>query len=162
MATDMFLFFEGSTIKGETADNAMKSKHAIDIQSFSWGLSNSGTAHVGGGAGAGKSNFQSVSVTKGLDKASAPLKTCLLTGEHIGRAQIVFRKAAGKAPLEYLVYKMEDVMVTSYSIGGGGDSPTESITLDFAKVAVEYKIQDEKGAGKAAGEFTWNIKENHK
>ena len=41
-----------------------QTKDKIDILAWSWGLSNSGTAHVGGGAGAGKVNVQDISVTK--------------------------------------------------------------------------------------------------
>jgi hypothetical protein len=49
MAMDMFLDIKD--VKGESRDGKFKDK--IDILSWSWGLSNSGTAHVGGGAGAG-------------------------------------------------------------------------------------------------------------
>ena len=41
MAVDMFLELEG--VKGETNDKAYKSKNAMDILAWSWGLSNTGT-----------------------------------------------------------------------------------------------------------------------
>jgi hypothetical protein len=34
--------------------------------------------------------------------------------------------------------------------------------LNFGKAAIEYKIQDEKGQGKADGNFTWDIAANTK
>ena len=47
MAMDMFLEVIG--VKGESRDKTKKEK--MDILAWSWGASNSGTAHVGGGAG---------------------------------------------------------------------------------------------------------------
>ena len=60
MATDIFLTLDG--IKGESIDD--KHKEAIDVVSWSWGLSNEGTFHSGSGGGAGKANFQDISITK--------------------------------------------------------------------------------------------------
>ena len=45
---------------------------------------------------------------------------------------------------------MSDVLVSSFQTGGsgGGDVvPTDQISLNFAKIEVEYKEQDTKGAG---------------
>src|SRR5262245_29190635 len=40
------------------------------VLAFSWGLSNTGTTHVGGGGGAGKANVQDLSLTKFIDEHS--------------------------------------------------------------------------------------------
>ena len=50
MAVDMFLKLDG--IKGESADH--KHKDEIHIESFSWGLSQTGAHGSGGGGGADK------------------------------------------------------------------------------------------------------------
>src|SRR5260221_14165 len=55
MAVDMFLELEG--IKGETSDKAFKSKNAMDLLAWSWGLSNTGTFHQGTGGGAGSTGL---------------------------------------------------------------------------------------------------------
>ncbi|MEP6506288.1 MAG: type VI secretion system tube protein Hcp, partial [Betaproteobacteria bacterium] len=69
MAMDMFIKI--GDLKGESVDK----KHAgeIDVLAWSWGISNSGSAHVGGGAGAGKANVQDLSFTKYIDKSSPDL-----------------------------------------------------------------------------------------
>jgi type VI secretion system secreted protein Hcp len=66
--------------------------------------------------------------------------------------------------VEYLKIKMEEVIVTSISTGGSGgeDRLTENVTLNFAKVGVDYQSQDEKGAKKDTKNMTWNIAENAK
>jgi len=70
MATDMFLDL-GQKIKGEAVDAAFKD--TIQVLAWSWGVSNSGTFHMGKGGGAGKANFQDISFTKYIDTASCPL-----------------------------------------------------------------------------------------
>src|SRR4051794_41390706 len=49
----------------------------IDVLAFSWGVSNSSTGSLGSGAGEGKANFNDLSITKLVDKASPMLfKAC--------------------------------------------------------------------------------------
>lgn len=159
MAVDMFLELDG--IKGESTDS--KHKEKIDILAWSWGLSNTGTFHHGSGGGAGKVNFQDISITKYIDKATSDLLFHCASGKHIAKGTIIVRKA-GEKPLEYLTIKMDKIMVSSQSTGGSGGEErlTENITLNFSKVALEYKIQDEKGGGKDGGTFTWDIAANTK
>lgn len=157
MAVDMFLKLNG--VKGEARDS--KHKDEIDVLAWSWGASNSGNAHMGGGVGAGKVNIQDLSFTKYIDVASTDLMKACCNGKHFDDAVLVVRKA-GEKPLEYLKIKLTEVMITSVSTGGSGgeDRLTENVTLNFAKVKVEYTPQDAKGAGGAATEMTWNIAEN--
>ena len=71
MAVDMFLKIEGEEVKGGAKDHTHKGE--IDVLAWSWGASNSGSFHTGGGGGAGKANFQDLSVTKYIDRASTAL-----------------------------------------------------------------------------------------
>jgi type VI secretion system secreted protein Hcp len=160
MAVDMFLKIDG--IPGESKDKVHKDR--IDVLAWSWGASNSGTAHVGGGAGAGKVNVQDISFTKYLDKASPELFLRCCNGKHIPESTLIMRKAGGESPLEYLTITMTDVMVTSYSTGGSGgeDRLTENLTLNCAKVKVLYKEQTEKGGVGDQPQTGWDIQANVK
>jgi type VI secretion system secreted protein Hcp len=161
MAVDMFLELDG--IKGETADKSFKSKHAMDILAWSWGMSNSGTFHSGTGGGAGKANFQDISITKYIDLASPNLMLFCSNGKHVTKGTITIRKA-GENPLEYLKISLEKIHVSAYSTGGSGgeDRLTENVTLFFAKVKVEYAQQDEKGGKSGTNDFGWDIAQNTK
>lgn len=162
MALDMFLNL-GDDIKGESKDGDAKHKGTIDILAWSWGMSNSGSTHMGSGSGAGKANFQDISVTKYIDKASCPIMFACASGQHIEKATLTVRKAGG-TPVEYFVITLTNVLVSSYSTGGSGgeDRLTENVSLNFGQVAIEYKMQDTKGQGKADGNFTWDIAANTK
>jgi type VI secretion system secreted protein Hcp len=161
MAVDMFLKL-GDKFKGESRDKTHA--QAIDILAWSWGMSNSGTAHMGGGAGAGKVNVQDISVTKYVDAASAGLLLACATGEHIDSADLIVRKA-GTTPVEYIKVTMTEVMITAVSTGGSGgeDRLTENVTLNFAKVKFVYTEQDATGKAKTpAKEMTYDIAQNVK
>jgi len=159
VAVDMFLKL--GPLKGESKDS--KHKGEIDILAWSWGASNSGNAHVGGGAGAGKVSVQDISVTKHIDLASPNIMLFCANGKHIDKGTITVRKA-GENPLEYIKITMEKLFVTSYSTGGSGGEErlTENVTLNFAKVKVEYNQQAEKGGKGGSSDFGFNIAENAK
>ncbi|MFT6903782.1 MAG: type VI secretion system secreted protein Hcp [Oleiphilaceae bacterium] len=157
MAVDMFLKLEG--IDGESQD----AKHGkeIDVLAWSWGMSQSGTTHMGAGGGAGKVNVQDISITKYLDKSSTNLMNYCATGKHIKEAILVVRKA-GASPLEYVIITMTDVLVSSISTGGSGgeDRLTENLSLNFGAYKVVYTPQKEDGSGDAALETGFDIASN--
>jgi type VI secretion system secreted protein Hcp len=158
MALDMFLNIEGE-ITGEAQD--AKHKDEIDVLAWSWGMSNSGSFHTGGGGGSGKANFQDLSVTKWVDNASPILMLYCANGDHFPKAKLTVRKA-GKTPLEYLIIDLKNVLITSVSTGGSGgeDRLTENVSLNFQAVKVSYVKQKEDGTGEAAKEFAWDIAKN--
>ena len=160
MALDMFLNM-GAKIKGESRDKVQGPKGDIDILSWSWGMSQSGTTHMGGGGGAGKANFQDISLTKYVDKASNGLMTALAKGSHIEKCVLLVRKA-GEGQQRYIQITMEEVLVSSLSTGGSGgeDRLTENVTLNFAKVKFSYAVQDSKGGVAADADFGWDIAAN--
>lgn len=159
MAMDMFIKI--GDLKGEARDKAHGGE--IDVLAWSWGMSNSGSAHVGGGAGAGKVNVQDLSFTKYIDKSTPDLMLAACNGKHFPDAKLTVRKA-GETPLEYLIITMTDVLVTSVSTGGSGgeDRLTENVTLNFAKVKVNYVEQTEKGTPGDKPEMGWDIQGNVK
>jgi type VI secretion system secreted protein Hcp len=160
MAVDMFINM-GPKIKGETKDDAQKAAGDIDVLAWSWGMSQSGNMHTGGGGGAGKVNVQDLSFTKWVDSASGPLMQHCCAGTHIDEIKLLVRKAGGKQE-KYITVTLKRCIITSVSTGGSGseDRLTENVTINFAEVLYEYFIQDDKGATKASGKCGWNIESN--
>ena len=157
MAVDMFIKLEG--VEGEAKDD--KHKGWIDVLSWSWGMSQSGTMHMGGGGGAGKVNVQDLSFTKYIDKSTADIMIHNASGKHYPKADVVVRKAGDK-PLEYLKIQMKNVLISSISTGGSGgeDRLTENVTLNFETVKVEYTPQKADGSGDAVQTFGWDVGKN--
>ena len=156
MAVDMFLKIEG--IDGEAQD--AQYGRQIDVLAWSWGASQSGTTHFGGGGG--KASFQDLSVTKWTDRSTAILLARLADGRRIDEARLTVRRG-GEKPVTLLVLTMKRLLVTSLSLGGSGgeDRLTENITLNFAEFSFQYVEQLWRGELGAKPEFSWNIATNH-
>ena len=156
MASDIFAKL--GDIKGESLDD--KHKDEIKILSWSWGVANTRPPATGSGAGTGKATFSDLAFTHKIDKASPLLLQGCATGQHIKDATITRRKA-GKGQQEFLVIKMSDVVITSVSESddSGGDQ-TETVTLAFAKVDVEYRPQKPDGSLAAGLHFKYDLKSN--
>ena len=159
MAVDMFIKIEG--IDGESLDKEHKGE--IDVVSWSWGMSQSGSFHMGGGGGSGKVNIQDLSITKYVDSSTPNLMAHCSTGKHIPEVLLTIRKAGGDAPLEYYKLGLKKVLVSSLSTGGSGgeDRLTENATFNFAEVEVLYQPQSATGE-KEGGEirYGFNVEEN--
>ncbi len=158
MAVDMFIKIDD--IKGESLDKAHKDE--VDVLAWSFGMSQSGTTHMGGGGGSGKVSVQDISVTKYVDKSSPNLMGSCCSGKHYKKALLTVRKAGGDKPVEYIKITMEDIIVTSISTGGSGgeDRLTENVSLNFAKFVMEYTPQDQTGAAGTPIPTGWDIAAN--
>jgi type VI secretion system secreted protein Hcp len=157
MAGDIHLKL--GSINGESNDD--KHKGEIDVLSWSWGMTQTGSTGKGGGGGVGKVGFQDIVVTHYVDKASPNIMNACATFEPVAEAILTVRKA-GKTPQEYLIIKMNDVLVTSVqpAANGNGESPVEQFTLQFAKVDLEYKPQKPDGSLDAGLHFKYDVTAN--
>ncbi len=157
MAIEVFL--EITDVNGESKVQGFED--TIDILAWNWGMSQSGTAHLGGGSGAGRVSVQDMSFTKFTDSATHALMRACCNGHHFPKAVLTARKA-GKTPLVYLTITMEQVMVSNVSTGATPDDErqTENVSLNFAKVTVDYTPQDEKGSGGAKKTMKYDIAKN--
>ena len=159
MAMDMFIKIDD--VKGESQDS--KHKDEIDVLAWSWGMSQAGSFHAGGGGGSGKVSIQDLSFTKWIDRSSPNMMQYCAGGKQYKEAKLTVRKAGGKDPVEYLTITMKDVIVTSLSTGGSGgeDKLTENVTLNFAEVHVSYQQQKADGTKEGGPvKFDYDIAKN--
>ncbi|HEY0928782.1 MAG TPA: type VI secretion system tube protein Hcp [Gemmatimonas sp.] len=158
MAFDTFIKI--ATVDGESTATGMEK--AIEIFSFSWGASNPTTVSSGkDGLSAGKVSISSFNIMKKTEASSTKLFQACCNGSHFANAVVTMRKATGKGgQQDFLKYTFTDVMIESVQwsgSSGGDDTPTESVSIAFAKVEVEYKTQDDKGGMKVAGQASWDL-----
>jgi type VI secretion system secreted protein Hcp len=154
MASDLFLKLDG--IPGESTDD--KHKGEIEIESFSWGLTNTGAAAGGGGVG-GKAQFEDLVLVAGTSAASPVLFVSAASGKHLKEAHLTVRKAGDK-PFDFYKVTLEDVLITSYRTAGGeGDGPVDQFSLNFAKIDVSYSPQKADGSFDAAVTGGWDVKQ---
>ena len=155
MATDIFIKI--GDIKGESND--AKHKDEVEVLSWSWGVAQSGSV-AGPGGGTGKASFSDFNFMHRIDAASPLLMKACATGQHIKEATVTNRKA-GKGQQEFLIIKMNDVLITSVQPAmSNADGGMEAVSLQMAKVALEYKPQKEDGSLDAGVVFKYDIKAN--
>ena len=157
MAHDMFMKIDD--IKGESQDAAHKDE--IDVVEFKWGMTQTGTAHVGPGGTAGKVQVKDLFFTKYVDRATSPLAKLCASGKHLKTAVLTLRKAGG-TPIDYLKITLEDLIVASITHGGAKDDDrfTEDVTLNFARMKMEYVPQKADGTGDASVHMGWDVAGN--
>jgi type VI secretion system secreted protein Hcp len=154
-AVDYFLKIEG--IPGESTDSQHKGE--IELESFSWGATNSGALGGGGGGGAGKVQIQDFHFVKRLDKASPKLFLAVSTGQHL-KSAVVTGRHAGRQGQDFLVYRLSDVQVSSYQIGAlshAAGEPSDQISLNFGRVEIEYRPQKPDGTLDSPITVGWDV-----
>jgi type VI secretion system secreted protein Hcp len=158
VAVDYFLKIDG--ISGESTD--VKHKNEIQLESFSWGETNPGSAGPGGGGGgAGKVQMQDLAFTMTVNKASPKLLLACATGKHIKQAVLTARRA-GKTQQEFLVFKFTDIVITSYQTAGAAfaEIPVDQVSLGFSKIEFDYRPQKPDGSLDSSVKAGWDLKQN--
>jgi type VI secretion system secreted protein Hcp len=162
MPSDYLLEIDG--IKGEAQDS--KHKDTIEVESFSFGATHSGSFAHGMGGSTGKVSFHDITFTTKTNKASPNLMVAVATGKHLGKAVLRVRKATGDGgQQEYYTITLTDVLVSSYQTGGhaGENSiPVDQFSLNFAKIKFAYKPQNAKGGLDPEVEGEYDIKQQKK
>jgi type VI secretion system secreted protein Hcp len=156
-AVDYYLKLEG--IDGESQD--AKHKNEIELLSWSFGATQGGSFATAGGGGIGKVSMHDFHFVKHVDKATPKLLLACANGEHITKATLIARKA-GKEQQEYLKIMLSDVLVSGYSTSGNGQggAPLDEISLNFAKIEVEYKEQKADGSLGGIIKSGYDLKQN--
>ncbi|HEX7582856.1 MAG TPA: type VI secretion system tube protein Hcp [Gaiellaceae bacterium] len=118
----------------------------IEVLSFSWGVTQSSSRGTGGGGGAGKASFQDIHFVQSTQSSSPLLLKAVATGQHIKNVLMTFIKGESNKGGGFLKIKLEDVLVSSYQAGGAEgsntDTPSEEVSLNFAKIEFDYTAPD--------------------
>ncbi len=153
---DYFLKIDG--IDGEAQDKTHKNE--IQLESWSFGETNAGTAGMGLGMGAGKVQMGDFHFVMRSNKASPKLFLACADGEHIKKAVLTCRKA-GKDQQEYLKWTFTELLVSSYQTGGSASSdvvPLDQISINFTEAQIDYKEQKADGTLGGAVTTKYNVK----
>jgi len=143
MAFDAFLKLDGIT--GESQGGT------IQLQSFSWGVSNPSSASTGSGAGAGKASFQDFSFTSAVGKQSPQLFRSAVEGTTIGTGTLTINDK-----VEPITIKFSEVFISSYKLDEGAiklsegaiklsegavqlGAPMEAVSFNFTSVEFQAR-----------------------
>ena len=139
MAVNAYLIIEG--IEGQSTSR----KKAIDIYSFQFGASlPTSFSQSTGESRAGRADFGDVTVSKAVDKTSPILFQHCVSGNFFNKVEIVYDKPMGTKQEDYFKIEMQDAVISSISLAGGNENPTESLSFAFKKIKVSYNPEKDK------------------
>lgn len=158
MASEDF-YLKIDTITGES--EAIGFEKQMQIQSWSFGASNAGSARQGTGMGSGKVSLQDFHFVVENGSASVQLFLATCKGNHIPNAILSCRKTGGDGT-PYTFYKVtfNDLVISSFQTGGsaGGGLPIEQISFNFTKITHEYFNQKPDGSVSLTNTVTYDVK----
>jgi type VI secretion system secreted protein Hcp len=153
----MAIYLKLDPIKGSVTDS--KFKDQIELTSFQWGAGIGVGSPRGGDRTTSEPSVSEITASKKLDKASEGLFKQLLMGDSVAKGTISFTAAIKGESVAYAVLDLEDVIISSYSQSSGGDFPTESISLNFAKFVYSFSSRDGKQTASPV-RLTYDLAEN--
>ena len=93
----------------------------------------------------GDTTLGDVVVVRQLDKSSTKLQESCANGTFFKEVEVHFCTTVKNKQEPYLTYKMDNVIITSYSFHGnssGSPLPSEQITMGYTKVEWTYIVVD--------------------
>ena len=158
MATSCYL--KADPLKGESTD--IDHEEWIEVESWSFGVTQPTSGPSGtGGRSAARADFQSLCITKAVDKSSVDLNLHCAKGDHIEKMILEVCQETGEK-VNYWKMEFENAMVQSVSISGGGSMrPAESVCFVYDKCIWTYvAVNDDGSAGDKIGPKNWNLRIN--
>jgi type VI secretion system secreted protein Hcp len=172
MPLDNYLVFpeaSGTPTIGDTAQtnpslaSSYPNAGVIEVTSFEFAVENTTTiGSPSGGAGAGKTDFDSLVISRTIDKAS-PVLFSLAAAGHVFESIQMYVRLAGATPVTVIGYEFGTVVITKIDWAGttGADAFTETLTLECGSVTMAFQPRNADGTAAApVAVGGWNRVEN--
>lgn len=135
-----------------TIDGLTPSGQAIEVNSWSWGITNTSTMTT-----VGKVTVHDLNIVKTMDAMSPLLFGAVAQGKHYASATLTLTKG-GEMPAEYARYVFDDVLIKGAELGGNNpDVPRENVTLAFRKVSQQFTPTTDTGKAGTPTQFSWDL-----
>ncbi len=157
----MILIKFATEIKGDSTVASHENWITVDSLQLSVGRAISAS---GGGTDRETSNpsFSEITLSKTMDKASTELMMQATCGKSLGEATIHFIQTGGADAKgqHFLEYKLEEAIISSYSVSSGGDRPTEDISINFNGFKMTYNTFKDGNISEKGAEKGWDLSKN--
>ena len=121
--------------------------HVGEIRVLAWSLGASLSIDAVTKLQSGRRSWTDLTFTKHVDRTTPLLYLALVNNDEI-KAELLVRTIA-ETPIDTLKISIDKGRVHSMSSGsGGGTSMSETVTLSFAKITIDYMMQ---GQGRSRG-----------
>jgi len=134
----IYMDYNSKTPKGNVTAKGFEDQ--IELHSIQWGVGRSISMTTGAGQNreASDATFSEVTITKPMDKASSGLFEEATWGVE-GRTVVISCTKTGAGQQDvYVEYTLENCLISSYSISTSGDLPSESVTLSYGAMLMNF------------------------
>ena len=135
------IFMKVAGITGDTQTKEFSGD--IELNSFQLGIEH--PIDIATGQSSGKTIFSPIAITKIMDSSSPALFSKVASGQSISQIDIFFAKTTPSGLQTYAHYILKNVIISSYSVSSGGDTPSESIILSFETIQFEFSTTNADG-----------------
>jgi type VI secretion system secreted protein Hcp len=109
----------------------------------------------------GRPNHQDMTITKYVDLATCPLLGACNAATNLKTVTLTVGRNDAGTVLPYLVYTMENTIISSVShSGGSGDRIVETLTLNYTKIKWDYTEQKTDVGKKGNNGAVWDLAKN--
>lgn len=141
----MAIYLKNDKIPGIVTTEGFKNQIELNSASFGSGRDMGMSKRSDANRGHAEPHLSEISIAKQWDAvASGKLLQDSFAGVGDHTVTISFTTTSKNKVLAYMTFELEGVVVSNYSIGGGGDSqPQESFNLNYTKITVTtYEVKD--------------------
>lgn len=112
----------------------------IELHSLTWGATRQVQSPMGKSADreATWPNVSEMTVTKSMNVSSNPLFEEAVGGTLDGDVKIALCTIRNKAMVELAQYTLRNTMISGYTLTTSGDTPLETLSLNFTQIEVKY------------------------
>ena len=158
-----YMILQIPEVSGETTLEGFMEPPGIEIMSYSWNVSNpiqSSPSNVG--RTTGRPNFGELVVTKALDSTSPVLADDCASARNLGDVvlSLVRQDEAAGENLTYMKYELKNTLISSVSVGGSGEIPVETLSLNYSAINWIYVGQKTEMASEANAARGWDLATN--
>lgn len=131
----------------------------IELHSFQFGVGRAISMDSGNAANRahGRPSLSEITVTKNMENSSFGLLKEVLSGNAGKKVKISVVEVAADQLKEYVVYELEDVLISAYSVSTGGGVPSESISLSYAKITASFTSADKSNKAGAQMRVSYDL-----
>ena len=131
---------------------------AIEVLSFSWGLTNTAGA-TSTRMAAGRATFSDFTVMILTGRALPDLFIKTAMGAHVNTAVFTVVQRTDGKPQERIKLEFDDVLFTSFQVSGASELPTHSLSMSYAKVAMTVWVQKPDGSFEKVGPQSYDLEQ---
>ncbi len=157
----MILINFGGVIAGEA--KVPNHDKWLNVDSMQWGVGRAISSVAGGGdRDTSNPSFSEVTFSTSTDVASTELFAQAAGGKKIcEKMEVHFIQTAGETKGQhFLKLHFYDPLISSYSMSSGGERPSESFSVNYTKMEMQYDKFDKSGSKIEGTMKGWDIDVN--